>query len=76
MLQTLTDITEEELKQISDQTVNEITTLGTDKETMMRVLGATEKNKNKTAFRRHFFYILSCLTMIIQKKSSKIKRKV
>ncbi|WP_303752882.1 hypothetical protein [Bacillus velezensis] len=49
MLQTLTDISDEELIQMSSKTVNEITTLGTDKETMLRVLGATEKKKHRTA---------------------------
>lgn len=49
MLQTLTDISDEELIQMSSKTVKEITTLGTDKETMLRVLGATEKKKHRTA---------------------------
>lgn len=49
MLQTLTDISGEELIQMSSKTVKEITTLGTDKETMLRVLGATEKKKHRTA---------------------------
>lgn len=49
MLQTLTDISDEELIQMSSKTVKDITTLGTDKETMLRVLGATEKKKHRTA---------------------------
>ncbi|RBZ00051.1 hypothetical protein DSD26_11230 [Bacillus velezensis] len=49
MLQTLTEISDEELIQMSSKTVKEITTLGTDKETMLRVLGATEKKKHRTA---------------------------
>lgn len=49
MLQTLTDISDEELIQMSSKTVKEISTLGTDKETMLRVLGATEKKKHRTA---------------------------
>lgn len=79
MLQTLTDITEEELKQISDKTVNEITTLGTDKETMMRVLGATEKNKYKTALQEALLLYPELLNddhtkeIIKNKKKSMIK---
>ncbi|MVZ95816.1 hypothetical protein CTI30_19800 [Bacillus velezensis] len=49
MLQTLTDISDKELIQMSSKTVKEISTLGTDKETMLRVLGATEKKKHRTA---------------------------
>lgn len=47
MLQTLTDMTTEELVELSDSTMRDILRIGNDKETMLRVLGATEYNNNK-----------------------------
>ncbi|CAI6268704.1 DNA-directed RNA polymerase YonO [Bacillus subtilis] len=79
MLQTLTDITDEELKQISSKTVSEITQLGTDKETMMKVLGATEKNKHKTSLQEALLIYPELLNddhtkeIIKNKKKSMIK---
>lgn len=52
MIQTLTDMTDEELKQISQDTVEDILKIGSDKETMLRVLGATETNKRKNYFQQ------------------------
>ncbi|MCY8229260.1 hypothetical protein MOC30_16860 [Bacillus spizizenii] len=79
MLQTLTDITDEELKQISSKTVREITQLGTDKGTMMKVLGATEKNKHKTSLQEALLIYPELLNddhtkeIIKNKKKSMIK---
>src|SRR5205085_1484951 len=50
MIQTLTDMTDEELTKISQDTVRDILTIGNDKETMLRILGATETNKRKNYF--------------------------
>jgi hypothetical protein len=50
MLQTLTDVTDKELKQLSNDTVIDILSIGTDKETMLRVLGATKTNKFKNYY--------------------------
>ena len=47
MLQTLTDITNEELEKIASITNNNISTINTDKQTMLRILGVTEYNRNK-----------------------------
>lgn len=52
MLQTLTDITDEELEKICSSTVDDILKIGSDKETMLRVLGATETNRNKNYFQQ------------------------
>ncbi|PGZ96964.1 hypothetical protein COE51_16480 [Bacillus pseudomycoides] len=52
MLQTLTGMTEDELNQIAQSTVNDILNIGSNKETMLRVLGATESNKNKNYFQK------------------------
>ncbi|MED1123334.1 hypothetical protein [Bacillus atrophaeus] len=79
MLQTLTDITDEELFQMSSKTINEITTLGTDKETMLRVLGATEKKKHRTALQEALLLYPELLNddhtkeIIKNKKKSMIK---
>ncbi|MFC7858981.1 hypothetical protein ACFYTK_21345, partial [Bacillus velezensis] len=79
MLQTLTDISDEELIQMSSKTVKEITTLGTDKETMLRVLGATEKKKHRTALQNALLLYPELLNddhtkeIIKNKKKSMIK---
>src|SRR5699024_6420698 len=50
MLQTLTDISDKELEKISQSTVDDILNIGSDKETMLRVLGATESNPFTNSF--------------------------
>ena len=50
MLQTLSDMTDEEIGQITKQTVDEIETIGSDYQTTMRLLGATDYNKDKSYF--------------------------
>jgi len=50
MLQTLTDISDEELKKIAESTIQNILNVGSNKETMLRVLGATKENKKKNWF--------------------------
>ena len=50
MLQTLTDISIQELKEISQATSEDILKVGNDKETMLRILGATDANKRKNHF--------------------------
>jgi hypothetical protein len=52
MLQSLTDISNEELKKISESTIEDIIQLGKNKEVMLRILGATEVNKNKNHFQQ------------------------
>jgi hypothetical protein len=52
MLQTLTDISDEELKKIAESTIQDILNIGNDKETMLRVLGATKENKKKNWFQQ------------------------
>lgn len=47
MLQTLTDMTDEELETIAKKTKNNIINIGSSKETMLRVLGVVESNINK-----------------------------
>ncbi|MGV2885472.1 hypothetical protein V4D07_22460 [Paenibacillus taichungensis] len=52
MLQTLTDMTEEELTSISKKTVDKIKAIGSDKETMLEVLGVTVHNRNKNNYQQ------------------------
>ncbi|WP_431809158.1 RNA dependent RNA polymerase [Brevibacillus agri] len=47
MLQTLTDVTDDELKEISQITVNKISKIGRDKEVILDLLGVVEENKHK-----------------------------
>lgn len=47
MLQTLTDMTDNELEIISKTTKHNITTIGSDRKTMLKVLGVTPTNINK-----------------------------
>jgi hypothetical protein len=52
MLQTLTDITDEELEDICESTNDDILMIGSDKETMLRTLGVTETNLHKNYFQQ------------------------
>ncbi|MGG0774318.1 hypothetical protein ABE060_03390 [Bacillus rugosus] len=57
MLQTLTDITDEELDKLTAKTVNRIQTLYKDKESMLSVIGAVESNVRKNSFQNaHLLY--------------------
>lgn len=47
MLQTLTDMSEIELKEIIKKTKKNVVTIGSDKEVMLRVIGVTESNDKK-----------------------------
>lgn len=50
MLQTLTDMTDDEIAKLTKQTVNEIEKIGADYQTTMRLLGATDYNTDKSYF--------------------------
>lgn len=50
MLQTLHDLTDEELKEICSETNAKIKNLASDRNTMLKVFGATKQNTNKNAF--------------------------
>lgn len=47
MLQSLTDITQDEIEALAEDTNNEIKDIGTKQETMLKILGVTEFNQNK-----------------------------
>lgn len=50
MLQTLTDMTDDEIAKLTKQTIDEIETIGSDYQTTMRLLGATDYNTDKSYF--------------------------
>lgn len=50
MLQTLTDMTDDEIVKLTKQTVDEIEKIGSDYQTTMRLLGATDYNTDKSYF--------------------------
>ncbi len=52
MLQTLTDMKDEEIDKLIKNTVEEIKTIGNDYPTTMRLLGATTQNKNPSYFQQ------------------------
>lgn len=52
MLQTLTDVTDEEVKELIKETSSSITKIGHDKMTMMKILGADKRNINKNYFQQ------------------------
>ncbi len=48
MLQTLSDMTEDELKIVCDKTIKDINNISSDKKTMFKVFGVNKYNKNRT----------------------------
>lgn len=52
MVQTLVDITDDELKAISKSTNDKLSNLTSDRETMLKIFGATKQNKNKNYFQK------------------------
>lgn len=75
MLQTLTDVTNEELKLLANETVKDILQLGSDKETMLSVLGATKANKYKNYYQEALFMYPEMLNDEHSKKIIKDKKK-
>jgi hypothetical protein len=67
MIQTLTDMTTKELELLSQDSTQDILQIGNDKETMLRVLGATETNKRKN----HFQQALSIYPELLNDEHSK-----
>lgn len=52
MIQTLTDISDEELNELTKATKKDILLLGQDRNTMLKALGVTESNTNKNYFQQ------------------------
>lgn len=75
MLQTLSDMSEDELKTIAGDTINDILKISSDKDTMLRILGATKTNKNKTYVQRAIEMYPSMLNHPYSKEIIKSKKK-
>ncbi|MGE7840744.1 hypothetical protein ACQKNX_08125 [Lysinibacillus sp. NPDC093712] len=75
MLQTLTDITDKELKVLVEPTVKDILSIGEDKDTMLRVLGATKNNKRKNYYQESLMLYPEMLNDEHSKKIIKDKKK-
>jgi hypothetical protein len=52
MLQTLTDISDPELKVVASKTISNIEKIGSDKSVMMKILGADKRNTKKNYFQK------------------------
>lgn len=75
MLQTLTDITTNELELIAEDTKVDVHKIGSDKETMLRVLGATKTNKKKNYLQEALYLYPELLNDTYSKKIIKDKKK-
>lgn len=75
MLQTLVSMTEEELTSVAKSTITDILELGSNKKTMLRVLGATKENKNKNALQEALLLYPELLTDDYSKEIIKNKKK-
>lgn len=80
MLQSLVDMTDEELKTISKRTNDSIIKITNDKKTMMNLMGATKENQNKNNYQKAIQYYPQLLNdtysknILRQVKRSTVKR--
>lgn len=80
MLQTLSDMTDDEIDILTRNTVEEIESIGQDYQTTMRLLGATEYNKNPSWFQQaltiypELFCDPYCRDVLKQTKKSLVKQ--
>ena len=80
MLQTLSDMKDDEIQRLIKQSVEEIEAIGNDYQTTMRLLGATEYNKNPSWFQEalmiypELFRDPYCRDILKQTKQSLVKR--
>lgn len=75
MVQTLTQISNKELKILAQPTVDDILKVGSDKETMLRILGATKTNRHKNYFQEALLLYPEMLNDEHSKKIIKDKKK-
>ena len=80
MLQTLSDMKDEEIDKLIKPTLEEIETIGNDYQTTMRLLGATDYNQNPSYFQQalmlypELFRDQYCRDILKQTKKSLVKR--
>ncbi|PEJ32283.1 hypothetical protein CN689_14230 [Peribacillus butanolivorans] len=75
MLESLTDVSDEELTDIASSTIKDINVLGEDKETMLKVLGATEANERKRSFQKALLKYPQLLNDAYSKEAIKTKKR-
>lgn len=87
MLQTLVSMTEDEIMTLAESSIKDIESLGTDKATMLRVMGATKNNHKKNSLQEALFLYPELLgdnhcreiiknkkkSLVIDAKSGKLK---
>lgn len=69
MLQSLWDMTENEMRRIAQRTIHDINNLGNDYRTMMKILGINEYNSNKS-------YIQKCVEIYPELMRDKYNRQI
>lgn len=80
MLQTLSDMTDDEIDVLIESSAEEIDKIGNDYQTTMRLLGATETNKNPSYFQQalmvypELFRDQYCRDILKQTKASLVKQ--
>lgn len=75
MLQTLTDISNQELKVIAQDTIEDIHKIGSDKDTMLRILGAIKTNKYRNYYQEALLLYPEMLNDAHSKKIIKDKKR-
>ncbi|TCN25503.1 hypothetical protein [Mesobacillus foraminis] len=75
MLQSLTDVTDDELKEIAVPTSHDILSLGESQETMLKVLGATTSNSRKGSLQKALMMYPELLNDKYSKETIKAKKK-
>jgi hypothetical protein len=75
MLQTLTDVSNKELKILAQPTADDILQVGSDKETMLRILGATKTNHYRNYYQEALLLYPEMLNDEHSKKIIKDKKK-
>ncbi|MEX5484022.1 RNA dependent RNA polymerase [Bacillus velezensis] len=75
ILQTLTDVTDKELKQLVTKSMDEIENIGSSRGLMLNLLGATKSNQNKNYFQEALYIYPELLTDPHAKQAIKDKQK-
>lgn len=75
MLQTLVTVSDDEMKELAKNTIDDILKLGSDRKVMLRVLGATKENKNKNYFQESLLAYPEMLSDIYSREVIKDKKK-
>lgn len=75
MLQTLTSMTEEELITLANESITDIRNIGSDKEVMLRALGAYKENKNMNYFQKSLLMYPELLSDSHSREVIKSKKK-